>query len=237
MLDALPAQMHTGSIWHFSRTEIEHLAMATCAFTLALGFMMGGGIGSIQAYGFSTWIMIVLTSMPLMLVAVGPAFLLHEMGHKIVARYYGCWAEFRGDPSGLRFGILISLLLGIVFMSPGAVMVAGSINRKQNGHIAIAGPVVNLILLFIGIIGGGILLGIVGMGGILESIIYFWIISNLILGLFNMLPFGPLDGVKVKAWSEEIYWTLFLIFAVPVIFLFLGFGSPYDLAYWIAVRI
>ena len=41
----------------------------------------------------------------MMLIAVGPAFLLHEIGHKIVAKRHGCWAEFRADPKGLRFGV------------------------------------------------------------------------------------------------------------------------------------
>ena len=36
---ARPIPIHTGSIWHFSRTEIEHLTQATIAFAIALGFM------------------------------------------------------------------------------------------------------------------------------------------------------------------------------------------------------
>ena len=47
-----------------------------------------------------SWALQLLLSMPVMLFAVGPAFLLHEIGHKIVAKYYGCWAEFRSDPQG-----------------------------------------------------------------------------------------------------------------------------------------
>ena len=31
--------VHKGSIWHFSKTEIEHLTRATVAFTIALAFM------------------------------------------------------------------------------------------------------------------------------------------------------------------------------------------------------
>ena len=39
-----PIPIHKGSIWHFSKTEIEHLIQATMAFTLALAFMSTGGI-------------------------------------------------------------------------------------------------------------------------------------------------------------------------------------------------
>jgi Zn-dependent protease len=51
----------------------------------------------------------------------------------------------------------------------------------------------------------------------------YWLIANLILGLFNMLPFGPLDGLKVKEWSEGAFYALIVIFAIPVLlWLFLG---------------
>ena len=149
--------LHKGGIWHFSEEEKKHLLYATAAFTLALGFMAAGGLGGLSINGPSTWILQILLSMPIMLIAVGPAFVLHEIGHKIIAKKNGCWAEFRADPKGLQFGVLISLFLGVLFMAPGAVMVAGLVTRRQNGHIAIAGPLVNLGLFVIGIPLGALL--------------------------------------------------------------------------------
>ena len=52
--------------------------------------------------------------------------------------------------------------------------------------------------------------------------IHYWLAANLILGLFNMLPFGPLDGLKVKDWSEGAFWVLIAIFAVPGLLWFTG---------------
>ncbi|HIF15777.1 MAG TPA: hypothetical protein EYQ85_00775, partial [Candidatus Poseidoniales archaeon] len=153
-----PVHHHKGKIWHFSKEEKKHLLLATGAFTLALGFMTAGGMINMVAIGPIAWLVRVLIYMPIMLVAVGPAFLLHEIGHKLVAKHYGCWAEFRADPQGLKFGVMVAFILGIVFMAPGAVMVAGRVNRKQNGHIAAAGPLVNLGLFLIGIPLGAILL-------------------------------------------------------------------------------
>ena len=89
------------------------------------------------------------------LVSFGPAFLLHEFAHKFVARYYGCWAEFRADPGGLRFGIILAAIVGIVFMAPGAVVVAGNATRSQFGKIAVSrtgfqhGPMGNWLLLLV----------------------------------------------------------------------------------------
>ena len=96
-------------------------------------------------------------------ISLTPAFLLHEIAHKIVARRYGCWAEFRANPSGLRFGVILAAVLGIVFMAPGAVMVAGRTTKTQFGRIALAGPVTNVFLWSVGII-GIFLLTLPGMG-------------------------------------------------------------------------
>ncbi|CAI8164885.1 MAG: Uncharacterised protein [Methanobacteriota archaeon] len=224
-----PVELHKGRLWHFSKEEKEHLLLATGAFTLALGLMRVGGIFSISQFSSSgIWLSILFLSMPVMLISVGPAFVLHEIGHKIIAKKYGCWAEFRADPGGLRFGLGLAALLGVVFMAPGAVMVAGLVTRRQNGHIALAGPVVNLLLFIIGIPLGGIILGLTGAdvagatsyiaeGGInlkpmIYDLVFFWITANLILGAFNMLPFGPLDGAKIKDWNEGVWFAFFSLF-------------------------
>ena len=195
---ARPIPVHTGSIWHFSKTEINHLTLATLAFTMALAFMFSGGIlgalsdpSAFLAYGV------------LALITFTPGFLIHEIAHKIQARKYGCWAEFRASPSGLRFGVLLAAILGIVFMAPGAVMVAGNTTREQFGKVALAGPVSNVVLWCIGL-ASAVAFG--GAGGIVDDVIYYWMWANGILGALNMLPFGPLDGKKIKTWSDAMFW-------------------------------
>ena len=238
-----PVQLHKGKIWHFSDEEKRQLMLATAAFTFALGLLMAGGILGISAQGgFEQWIAIVLLSMPVMLIAVGPAFILHEIGHKIVAKKYGCWAEFRVDPSGLKFGIAMAAIIGILFMAPGAVMVAGLVTRRQNGHIAIAGPAVNFGLFLIGIPIGGIILGLTGatesapyleagainLKAMVFDIVYYWILFNLVLGLFNLIPFGPLDGAKIKDWNEPVWFISFMTFIVIGYVWLDGIFNPID---------
>ena len=73
--------------------------------------------------------------------------------------------EKKGQPTIYKFApspAQAAGIIGIVFMAPGAVMVAGNITREQNGKIAIAGPISNLILYSIGLVFGGLLLGISG---------------------------------------------------------------------------
>ena len=242
--------LHKGGVWHFSDEEKRHLLYATAAFTLALGFMSAGGLAGLSMNGTSNWIVQILLSMPIMLIAVGPAFVLHEIGHKIIAKKNGCWAEFRADPKGLQFGVLISLFLGVLFMAPGAVMVAGLVTRRQNGHIAIAGPMVNLGLFIIGIPLCALLfmltnaqdystVGYLQDGALVwQSMVYdivlYWIGANLILGLFNMIPLGPLDGVKVKDWNSKVWWALFLVFLSPIIIYLMTPYSPMTLVIWLS---
>ncbi len=251
-----PAAMHDGRIWHFSDEEKQHLRLATAAFTLALGFMWVGGLRSLLGSSLLIWILGLLVAMPVMLLAVGPAFLLHEIGHKIVAKKNGCWAEFRADPSGLRFGIFLAFFLGFLFMSPGAVMVAGVVTRRQNGHIAVAGPLVNFGLFIIGIPMWGIILGLSGVydGGFISntgvylvggSLVWqqmlidagvFWLGANLVLGLFNMIPWGPLDGAKVKDWNDNAFYAVISIFLLLVVsWVFYDVWSPAELLNYIAL--
>ena len=257
-----PPAHHAGPLWHFSKEEKAHLRQAMGAFTLALGFMSVGGISGRAALGMSQWTVSLLLAMPVMFVAIGPAFLLHEIGHKLVAKKNGCWAEFRADPKGLQMGVFLALLLGFLFMAPGAVMVAGLVTRRQNGHIAVAGPLTNLGLFIIGIPLWGIVLGLsgafetlptgnatsrFGQGYLLDgSLVWqamlidvgvYWLGANLFLGLFNMLPFGPLDGLKVKDWSEKAFYIVVIIFALPLFTMFLGFWSPSGLLSLIAAPI
>ena len=239
-------------VWEFSDIEKQNLLLATAAFALALGFFAVRGIWSINSLGTTKWILMILISMPVMIIAVGPAFVLHEIGHKIIAKKYGCWAEFRADPNGLKNGILLVFLTGFLFMNPGAVYVNGLVSRRQNGYIAIAGPLTNLSLFIIGIPIWVIILGLTGaFDGNHSSILfsgnfnasYFdgssiiwqsmlidaataWLWANLILGLFNMFPFGPLDGVKVKDWNEQVFYGVFLIFLIPVLGMLFGSWSP-----------
>ena len=109
-------------------------------------------------------------------------------------------------------------------MAPGAVMVAGNISREQNGKIALVGPISNLILFGIGLVAGGLLLGIT-TNIFVNQFVIAWLWGNSILAAFNMIPFGPLDGRKVKNWSEPIFW-IFMIFTLGLVYAL--FTSQFD---------
>jgi len=129
-------------------------------------------------------------------IAVITGFLLHELAHKFLAQRYGAWAEFRVYPLGLVFALFFALLAGWVFAAPGAVYIQGRITKEQNGKISLAGPAVNLIF------GLACLALFIALPLTLLFIIA-WI--NLFLAVFNLVPFGPLDGAKVARWNIGIF--------------------------------
>ena len=99
-------------------------------------------------------------------------------------------------------------------MAPGAVMVMGHTTKSQFGKIALAGPVTNVALWIIGL--ATISLGAGDFHQLSPQVLQAWMWGNAVLGTFNMLPFGPLDGKKIKTWSN-IYFYIWLVICISLI--------------------
>ena len=185
-----------------SEEEIRDLLKAWLALSIAFAVLLGGSVFSVRFY--YSFIIASLT--------IGIAFILHEMGHKLVAQHYGCFAEFRSFDSMLVLAVIMSFF-GFVFAAPGAVMISGPVGKRRNGIISAAGPGINLILAFI-------FLGVLFMPptGIIKTIASYGFLINSWLALFNMLPFWNFDGKKILAWNKIAY-ALMVIIAVSLMFL------------------
>lgn len=138
----------------------------------------------------------------LSLITVGVGFLLHELAHKVVAVRFGQYAQFRADYGMLGLAIA-SGLAGFLFAAPGAIYHHGQITERENGLIAIAGPITNLFLAVV-------FLPLTFVSGYLATVGSLGVTINLLLAAFNMLPFGPLDGRKVLAWSPLVFGLVFV---------------------------
>lgn len=184
-----------------SEREIKDILKAWAAISFAFAVVLSG---SIFASGFyATFIIASLT--------VGIGFLLHEMGHKIVAQRYGCFAEFRSFDKMLLLAIAMSFF-GFVFAAPGAVMIAGRVSRERNGKISAAGPAVNLALALVFLAAS-----FLPAANLFKLTAYYGFMINSWLALFNMLPFWLFDGYKVLKWNKLAYGA---IVAVAALFLF-----------------
>ncbi|MHA1264287.1 MAG: hypothetical protein ACTSRS_03550 [Candidatus Helarchaeota archaeon] len=180
---------------YFSKKEIQDLLIATIVITFAFAF----ALSSNYYYGFSINWEIFPLALLTSLLAVGTGFVFHELGHKFLAIRYGALAEFRAWFNGLLLALMFALLAGFVFATPGAVYIAGPITREQNGKISAMGPFINLTF-------AGIFFPLLFItSGTLNTIFYFIYYINAFLAAWNLLPFGPLDGVKVLRWNLTIY--------------------------------
>lgn len=185
----------------FSRTELNDLAKAWIIISIAFAIVLSDGILTFS----------LLTNIIIAAVTVGTGFLLHELGHKVVAQRYGCWAEFRADNFMLLLAFVTSFL-GIIFAAPGAVMIAGRVSTRRNGIISVAGPLVNIILALV-----FLLIGIFFPTGFVGNIATFGYIVNTWLAMFNLLPLWILDGKKVFDWNKLV-WGSALAFAILLFF-------------------
>lgn len=190
----------------FTKTEAKHLAAAVAVLTMAFAVALSGGaLGFLSLSG-----MAMASAVALSLVAVGVAFVTHEMAHKAVAQAYGCWAEFRCWTLGLVLAV-VTCIFGAMFAAPGAVYITGALTREQNGKVSAAGPAVNMAL------GAGFLCVGLGTGGLVASAAMFISMINLVLAGFNLIPIYPLDGSKIVKWSIPIYalmWAVVIGLAV-----------------------
>ena len=190
----------------FSKVELRDLFKAWVIISIAVGIVLTGGVLGLKLF----------TNVILAALTVGIGFLFHEMGHKIVAQKYGCFAEFRADNYMLLLAIITSFF-GIVFAAPGAVWISGHVGKNRNGKIALAGPATNIGLAVILVV-----LSFFFDGGYIGKIISLGLLINVWLALFNLLPFWILDGKKILSWDKTVYLiTLGLAIALFVLRYFL----------------
>jgi Zn-dependent protease len=177
----------------FSKTELKHL-------TIGALLVMGVGL----TYFLTTASGSTLLNLAILSIAFTLSFLLHELAHKFSAQHFNLWAEFRLTLQGALI-TLISMFLPFKLISPGAVMIAGSGTRETVGKTALSGPVTNIVLSTL-----CILIAELGQG--LFLIVAF---INAFLAVFNLIPFGVIDGLKVFRWNK-LFWAIAFVAAAAL---------------------
>jgi Zn-dependent protease len=190
----------------FSQTEIKHL-------TVGASLVMGVG----ASLFLSDFTLIMVTFLALMLTF---SFLIHEMAHKIAAQRQGLWAEFRLTLLGALITLISIFSPLFKIISPGAVMVAGVGDRETIGKTAFAGPLTNIMLATLFLVASLIIMAFDPRSIMSFATIFVaWI--NSFIAVFNLIPFGVIDGYKIFRWNRIIWalsFSVSIMLAIPSFF-------------------
>lgn len=189
-----------------STIEIQDIGKAWIALSFAFALLYSGtyllgGRSFLNIFSVQFAVVFLIS-----LLTAGLGFLLHELAHKFVAQHYGCMAEFRAFDQMIYLAVGLAAVIGWIFAAPGAVMISGTVTRKENGIISLAGPATNFVLA-----------GIFWVIAQSAPLFTVGIFINAWLGLFNLLPFGNFDGKKILAWSK-FWWTAAIVVGVLILF-------------------
>ena len=126
------------------------------------------------------------------MMAVAPAIILHEFGHKFVAMAFGLQATFHAAYFWLGLGVVLKLMgTGFIFFVPAYVAHSYTNSAVASLFVAGAGPFVNLAI-WLGATGWK-KYGKVKSHKVL-SLLHITAKVNMFLFFFNMIPIPPFDG-------------------------------------------
>ena len=196
-----------------SPTELKHLIPAALLI-IAIGFSIVFYNNYFNSNYFTSvgwgW-----TEISIFAVLLTASFLIHEMAHKITAQRNGLWAEFRLTTWGAVI-TLISVFTPLRLISPGAVMIAGPAKQDDVGKISIAGPAVNLTISLIMLSAASLTTSLP------YYVLFYWIASfNAFIAVFNLIPFGILDGKKIFNWNKAVWAIAFAASAALTVYTYL----------------
>lgn len=192
----------------FSRIELRDLAI--CWLSLGFCFSLQYLIPN-REIPYSQSLAQFAVYFGVALIGIGTGFVFHELAHKGVAQRFGYHAEFRMWKLGLIIAVASALLSfgRFLFFAPGAVYISTykTADPNKEGLISAAGPVTNIALagLFYLLAAG------TGYADIWSVIGAFGFQVNLWLAAFNLIPFPPLDGVKILRWNKAAWLALAVI--------------------------
>ncbi len=189
-------------LW-FGGDELKHI-VAGVGLVLLVGLSLIRWSGPVWFLGLMSLVFIA-------------AFLVHELAHKFVAQRNGLWAEFRVQTLGAIL-TLVSVVSPFKIIAPGAVVIAGATEKSVMGRIALAGPLTNLAMA--SILYAASQVSPHNLSWALLSGTYL----NLFIAVFNLIPFGIMDGQKVRAWSLKAWAVIFAVSLVALAYIGLTQG-------------
>jgi Zn-dependent protease len=138
------------------------------------------------------------------------SFMIHEFAHKFTAQRYGMYAHFRMTIQGYYLSA-VAILFAIPIFGTGVMAVGGVSDTDDYAKSTVAGPLSNLIVAGLLFITAEIIVITTGaLSDPVEFIIFYGMLLNSFLGLFNMIPIPGFDGSTIFRWSRPL-WVLMTV--------------------------
>src|SRR5208337_2948256 len=196
-----------------SPKEVKHISVAA-GLIVAIGFSIGLYGRYFGGFNF-TWTWTLMAAFAAIMTA---SVLIHEMAHKIMAQRNGLWAEFRLTTWGVVL-TFVCVFLPFKMISPGAMMIAGTPNGDEIVKISLAGPITNIIF-------SSTLLGLAfallpSIPSTYANMLLFASYINAFMAVFNLIPFGILDGYKIFSFNKKLWAIVFIPSVILTVFTYL----------------
>jgi len=183
-------------------------------------------IGSLLI-GFATVIAlrspISITEILIYVLAGGIAVTLHEFGHRYAARRKNVATEVKFWGLGAVTMFITGWFTGNVFAQPQRTLIDEKmVEEKANDgekipvdvQISLAGPLVNLII-------AAITVPFLFVGGEVSRIASIMLMMTLLLAVYHLMPFSPMDGKAIMKWNKWVLAAMLIPLIAVYSYLFL----------------
>jgi len=158
------------------------------------------------------------------IVAGGIAVTFHELGHRYAAKRKNVATEMKFWELGAATMFLTGWFAGNVFAQPQRTLIDEK-GLEEHAHdegkipvevqISLAGPLVNLAMALI-------IIPFLFVGGVVTQIASIMLMVTLLIAVYHLMPFSPMDGKAIYKWNKwalvlmllpliAIYYYLFLV--------------------------
>jgi Zn-dependent protease len=132
----------------------------------------------------------------------GVALIMHDLGHRMVARKLEIEGQYKFWGLGTFTMLLTSWLFGMAFAQPGRYVFSDpeDIDNRDMAFVTLAGPAVSMLFAIL-------FLPFALIGGVAGQIAVAGFTMNLMTAVYNLMPFSPMDGKIIYEWSR-LFWML-----------------------------
>jgi len=214
--------------YHYANLS-EVTAFLLASLSLAIAYIVE--IPFLPIYALSPIFIVALVLIPIL---VGVLTIIpHELGHRQMARRFGCSSRFILSFRGFLATLLINalhFLTGFLVFFAGYTGIncyfGGNFDTAVQGKTAAAGPATNIVISVVSLVVYYVISALTHAGNIGLLLIQYFLIElsnfNAYVAFFNLIPFWVLDGLKILRWNFKVWIallipSLILTFVAPLI--------------------